>query len=531
MTSRIPQIGNTHTFVGQDIRSLIELRRDLNGDKPFMIWEPFTGEGKTWSYAAFANQVARFAAGLHRRGVKSGERVLVLLDNCPEAVFAWFGCAYAGAVAVTTNARSSGDELSYYCDHSGAVAAITQPKFAELVAEACKGVSWIAVTDTDNGDEPLSRPSTDASFWRIDADPADLPARPRDPLAPFSIQFTSGTTSRPKAVLWTHANALWGGKICALHEDLRASDIHLVTMPLFHTNAQCYSVLATLWAGGTCVVQPRFSASRFWPTSLKHGCTWTSMVPFCVRALMQHEVPKHSYRWWGSAVCDPPTDAHFNVRSLGWWGMTETITHGIVGNIHLPNRSMSMGRVAPEYEISVRDDDGKDVRPGETGSLFIRGVPKLSLFAEYFGNEKATRESFTDDGYFITGDLVMLADDGFLIFADRAKDMLKVGGENVAASEIERVILTVPGIAEVAVVARKHEMLDEVPVAFILPAGGKDAAAPGLGDTVLAACTKALASFKHPREVRIVDSFPRATLEKIAKNELRKMLADESARG
>lgn len=526
MNNRIPRIGKAHAFASQDIRSLIDLRSGLNGGKPFVIWEPFAGEGRTWTYRAFADQVRRFAAGLHRRGVKPGDRVIVHLDNCPEAIFAWFGCAYAGAVAVTTNARSSADELSYFTDHSGAVAAITQPKFAELAGRACKGVSWIAVSETDNGDDPgAASPPADASFWKIDGDPADLPARAHDPLAPFSIQFTSGTTSRPKAVLWTHANALWGGKICALHEDLRASDIHLVTMPLFHTNAQCYSVLASLWAGATCVVQPRFSASRFWPASLKHKVTWTSMVPFCVRALMAHEVPPHQYRWWGSAVCDPPTDAHFNVRSIGWWGMTETITHGIVGNIHLPNRAMSMGRVAPEYDIAVRDADGNDVDPGGTGDLFIRGIPKLTLFAEYFGNEKATRESFTDDGYFITGDLVTLADDGFLIFADRAKDMLKVGGENVAASEIERVILTVPGVGEVAVVARKHEMLDEVPVAFVLPAGG--VASPGLAENVMAACRQALASFKHPREVRIVDSLPRATLEKIAKNELRKMLAAE----
>jgi carnitine-CoA ligase len=526
----VPQIGGTHAFVGQDIRSLISVRREISGSKPFIIWEPFEDESRTWTYAQFADQVERFAAGLHKRGVKPGDRVIIHLDNCPEAIIAWFGCAYAGAVGVTTNARSSADELAYFTDHSGAVAAITQPKFAELVGRACKGVKWIAVTDTDNGDEAgAARPERAASFWGIDAEPAALPARAYDPLAPFSIQFTSGTTSRPKAVLWTHANALWGGKICALHEDLRAEDIHLVTMPLFHTNAQCYSVLASLWAGATCVVQPRFSASRFWPVSLKHRCTWTSVVPFCVRALMTLPKPeKHFYRLWGNAVCDPPTDPHFGVRTIGWWGMTETITHGIVGDVHRPNRSMTMGRVAPEYEIAVRDANGRDVRPGETGELFIRGIPKLSLFAEYFGNAKATAESYTEDGYFITGDLATLGEDGFLAFGDRAKDMLKVGGENVAASEVERVILTVPGVAEVAVVAKKHDMLDEVPVAFVLPAGGLAAAPPDLAATVTAACANALAKFKVPHEVRVIDAFPRSTLEKIAKNELRKMLEAET---
>ena len=422
---------------------------------------------------------------------------------------------------VTTNARSSADELSYFADHSGAKAATTQPRFAELVASAAPKLSWLAVTETDNGEDPdAGRPQRDASFERIDGDPADLPRRAHDPLAPFGIQYTSGTTSRPKAVLWTHANALWGGKINALHEDLRPDDVHLVTMPLFHTNAQAYSVLAALWAGASIVVQPRFSASRFWPVSLKHGCTWASVVPFCLRALMSHEVPeRHSYRLWGNGICEPPTDAHFRVKTIGWWGMTETITHGTVGSACHPDMPMSMGRPAPEYELRVRDN-GRDVGPGETGDLLIKGVRGLSLFAEYAGNEAATNDSFDDDGFFITGDRVTVAENGYLIFADRSKDMLKVGGENVAASEIERVIAAVPGVQEVAVVARKDPMYDEVPVAFILPVEG-----PGqIADTAKAACEAQLAKFKWPAEYRVVDSLPRSTLEKIAKAELRKLL-------
>ncbi|MFC0284035.1 AMP-binding protein [Camelimonas abortus] len=519
----IQRPGMGHPFVGQDIRTLVDYRARASGDKPFIIWEPFEGVGYAWSFAQFANRLRRFAAGLLARGVKPGERVVVHLDNCPESIVSWLGCAYAGAVAVTTNARSSADELAYFFDHSGAVAVITQPKFAEMAARACKGARWIAVTETDNGED--AGPNTPApadSFSAIDGDPAGLPQRPHDPMAPFSIQFTSGTTSRPKAVLWTHANALWGAKVNAAHEELRASDTHLLTMPLFHTNAQAYTLLASLWAGAACVVQPRFSASRFWPVSLKHGCTWTSMIPFCARALMAHEVPQHSYRAWGIAVCDAPWDSHFRVRSLGWWGMTETITHGTVGELHGYNRPMSMGRCAPEYLVRIVDGNGEELGPGATGDFQIRGVPGLSLFAGYDGNEQATRESFTEDGWFITGDRVTLMEDGFWVFADRAKDMLKVGGENVAASEIERVIMTVPGIAECAVVAKKHPMLDEVPVAFILPDPGP--VAPDLADRVMAACRAQLAKFKTPDEVRIVSELPRSTLEKINKAALRRML-------
>ncbi len=325
--------------------------------------------------------------------------------------------------------------------------------------------------------------------------------------------------------MWTHANALWGAKMCAVNEELTGDDVHLVYLPLFHTNAQSYSVLSTLWVGGTIVVQPRFSASRFWPVSLKHRCTWTSMVPFCLRALAEHPVPeKHHYRLWGNGVASLPSDAHFRVRTIGWWGMTETITHGIVSDVHVPAPAMAIGKPSTAYEIAIVNDDGTPTPVGETGALLIRGIPGLSLFKEYLNNPDATDASFDENGFFITGDRVQLLADGYIRFADRDKDMLKVGGENVAASEIERVVMTVGGIQECAVVARKDKMLDEVPVAFLLVPGGEAAAPADLKEKVMAACRQGLADFKVPREVRIVGEFPRSTLEKIAKAELRKLV-------
>lgn len=523
-TSRLAS-PNFNPFAGQDIRWLFETRAATRADHPYMVWRPFDGSRQVWTYAQFATRIARFAAGLYQRGVRAGDRVLVHLDNCPEAVIAWFGCAWMGAVAVTTNARSSGDELSYFADTAQTRVGITQPKFATLVAASCKDLRWLAVTATDNGEDAgANRPSAADAFDAIDGDPSLLPARAYDSMAPFSVQFTSGTTSRPKGVLWTHANALWGARVNATHETLGHDDVHLVTLPLFHTNAQAYSMLATLWAGGTAVVQPKFSASRFWPVSLEERCTWSSMVPFMNRALMDREVPQHHYRFWGAGVCAPPTDAHFKVTTIGWWGMTETITHGTIGHTDLPNPSLSMGRCAPEYEMRI-DVGGREAEPGEIGDLLIRGIRGVSLFAEYLNNPTATIESFDEHGYFRTGDLVRLGEGGWMYFSDRAKDMLKVGGENVAASEIERVIMTVPGTIEVAVVAKKHPMLDEVPVACVRTTLTDPAEREAFVRAVTEACAKQLADFKRPREVRLVDDFPRSTLDKIAKAELRKIVA------
>ncbi len=212
--------------------------------------------------------------------------------------------------------------------------------------------------------------------------------------------------------------------------------------------------------------------------------------------------------------------------------MTETITHGIVGHPHAPNRPLTIGRPAPEYGIAIVEDDNVPVREarhvegGGSGLLMIRGVRGLSMFHEYLGNARATADSFDADGWFRTGDRVNLLDDGAIQFGDRHKDMLKVGGENVAASEVERVVLQVAGVHECALVARKHPMLDEVPVLFVLPGAQ---AGDDLVERIDAACTAQLADFKRPHEVRLVSELPRSTLEKIAKAELRRLLEAEGA--
>jgi len=510
-------------FAGLDVPWLLRMRSETRRDHSFLIWAPFDAPARHWSYGEFHDRVGALAAGLVRRGIKPGDAVLIHLDNCIEAMLAWFACVECGAIAVTTNTRSAAAELKYFAGHCRAVAAITQPTYAEMVAAHCNELRWIALIAHDPG-RPGSKPvSHGDSFEGLFADSADRPRRPADPFAPCSVQYTSGTTSRPKAVLWTHANALWGAKVNAAHQDLHAGDVHQTYLPLFHTNALAYSMLATLWVGASCIIQPRFSARRFWSVALQHGATWTSTIPFCMKALLEHEIPKHHrFRLWGTAVCEPPAFAAFGIKIIGWWGMTETISHGIIGEIDQPNTPLAIGRAATEYTIRIADDDGRPTEVGDTGNLAVRGVPGLSLFKEYLYNEQATRDSFDADGFFLTGDRVTLMENGFIKFGDRAKDMLKVGGENVAASEIEQVIITVSGVRETAVVAKKHPMLDEVPVAFVIP---QDGVAPDeLQARVLAACRGRLADFKVPCEVRLVEEMPRSTLEKVAKAELRKML-------
>jgi crotonobetaine/carnitine-CoA ligase len=208
--------------------------------------------------------------------------------------------------------------------------------------------------------------------------------------------------------------------------------------------------------------------------------------------------------------------------------MTETVSHPVIDEPSTPGMPFGMGRPAPEYEVAVLREDGTPVEVGETGSIFVRGIPGVSLFAGYLHDEDATASTVDGQGWLRTGDLVTVHANGFMTFSDRAKDMLKVGGENVAASEIEQVIMAVPGVIEVAVVAAPHPMLDEVPVAFVT--SSSSTLSLSLADKVVEACRIQLADFKVPREVRIVDELPRSTLNKIAKAELRAALAAELRR-
>lgn len=525
----LPKSPDLIAFAGTNIPDLIDAQAAKRGDHPLLIWAPFEGDHKTWSYRQFCEDARSLAAGFAAKGVKQGDFVLLHFDNCPEIMLCWYALSYIGAIGVTTNARSAAKEMTYFADHCGAVGAVTSPQFAQMLSDNCDGLGWIMVTDHDAG-KPAEAPKGGkfAAFDDLYGDANTLPDVRPGALDPVGVQYTSGTTSRPKGVIWTHANALWGARQCATQQGLLPDDVHLTYLPMFHTNAQAYSVLSSIWAGGTIVMQPRFSASRFWPVSLQYKCTWSSMVPFCAKALVKQPLPdQHSYRHFGNGINNAPWDAFFNVPTLGWWGMTETIAPGIVGSTTLPNRPLAMGRPAQGYDILIVDDDGASVKPGESGELLVKGMRGVSLFLEYLNNPEATENSYTDDGWFITGDRVTLHEDGYISFADRDKDMLKVGGENVAASEIERVIQSIPGVNEVAVVARRDAMLDEVPVAFVLPSDGSDGdhmRATALADACMRACEENLADFKVPREVRIVSELPRSTLEKIAKAELRSLL-------
>ncbi|HTK67686.1 MAG TPA: AMP-binding protein [Pseudonocardia sp.] len=511
-----------HPFIGMDVWTLLSARARSHAGHPFLVWQPFDSPSRTWTFDEFAAEASAVAAGLASRGVGRGDRVLIHLDNSPEFLISWFACAALGAVAVSTNTRSTVDELSYFIGDSEPTVAITQPELLDVVGASASGVRHLVVTSHDARAGAAAEP-----FSRLRAASGYEPGHDPDPLAPCAVQYTSGTTSRAKGVIWTHANALWGARTNAAHETLRGEDCHLVYKPLFHTDALAYSVLPSLWVGARFVLVPKWSTSRFWDISLRHGCTWLSLMGLVTRSLYKSEPPAgHRYRLFGGPVGDLPIDGRYGVKTIGWFGMTETVSHPVVGDAFLPNRPLSMGRPAPEYEVKVVEQDGlTPVKVGAAGEMLVRGVPGVSLFAGYLNQPHATADAFDEQGFFRTGDRAIRCADGHLVFDNRTKDMLKVGAENVSAAEVEQTIKSVPGVVEASVVGRPDRKLDEVPVAFVI----SKRRGPDLVDRIDAACRQRLADFKRPRAVYLVDALPRTTMSKVNKVELRQVAGETEA--
>ena len=513
-------------FHGRDVGWLIERRAAERSDHPFLVWQPKAGPARTWTYAEFAAASAEVARGLIARGVGVGDAVLIHAENCPEAVIAWYAVARLGGIAVTTNTRSVAAELSYFIEHSGAVGAITQPKLAAVVAEAGPDLAWTVVTE-DNSGEPAGSDEAAHGFEPFEAlmgDPGALPALEADPLRPVSIMFTSGTTSKPKAVVHTHGNVLWSATVNPPNIDFGPDDTYMCYLPFFHINTQGWAMWTALGAGGTVVLQPKFSASRFWEVIAAHEVTHLSLIPFVFKAVGAEPIPEqHTVRVGVFGLIMPFLDEWLGMRVMAAYGMTELVTHCVRSDPNEVYPDMAMGRVAPGYELMIiNHGTGRPAEVGEMGELWIRGVRGISVFQEYLNNPEANDKMFTDDGWCRTGDVVRLEADGNIFYCDRDKDALKVGGENVSAREVEDVCRTVPGIDDIAVVAKSHEMLDMVPVVFVIRTETAEPEAI-MSEAIIAACRSVLADFKVPRAVYFVEEFPLAELGKISKKDLREL--------
>ena len=508
------------------LRTLVEERARTAPDAPFVIFDDLEGGVSMRTYREFAGDVNRTAHLLGDLGLRRGDRVALLLANCPEFLDLWFGAAAIGAVIVPVNTASSAAELEYLAGHSESRSIFTQApclETAEAVARRCPNVESVIVCGP--GARSPETSFTGLAAARADAPPPGPPPGPTDDAA---ILYTSGTTARPKGVLVTHANYLYAGRTVANHIRLTPDDRHLVVLPFFHGNAQYYSTMSTLVAGASMAMTARFSAGRYFDQAIAHRCTASSLFAAPIRMLLAQprrpELASNPLRvvLFAQNVTPAQLDEwreRFGPQLLQLWGMTETMGPPIMNPVDGERRNMSMGLTVAGYATDLVSDDGRPVGRGETGQLVVRGVPGRTLMKGYYKNPEATAATLRD-GWLWSGDTARQDPDGYYHFVDRAKDMIKRSGENVAASEVEAAIREYPRVFDCAVIGVPDDIRDESILAVVVPSDDSLRE-----DEVIAWCRRRLASFRVPQQVQFRTALPRTAVGKIQKHVLRAELA------
>lgn len=495
------------------LRDLLEERASRRPDHPLLVFEDAAGVVREFSYDEFTAGVDAAAAGLADLGVVPGSKVTLHLRNCPEFLFAWFGLATLGGVAVPSNVSNTADELRYVLDYSDSELLITEPLLLATAQAAAGDVA--AVRSVLRTDEP-------DSWMPAGGDPPRPPLGSEDPV---EILFTSGTTSRPKGVVLTHANCLWSGERVAAAMTLGDDARCLTSLPTFHVNAQSVTVLSALTAAGTCILLQEFSASRFWGQMRAHRATQTSLVAMQLRTLLaQPPAPTdadHSLQrvFYAINVTDDEKkrfEDRFGVELINGYGLSEAMTLVTMAPVFGDKRWPSIGLPLYDREVRITDDEGAALAAGEIGEIVVSGVPGRTLFKEYYKDPDATAAALTD-GWLHTGDNGWLDDDGYVFFLDRKKDVIKRAGENISASEVERVLVEHPAIEDVAVIGVPDPIRDEAVKAFVVLRAGESASE----DDITAFCGTRLASFKVPTVFEFRESLPKTSVGKIEKKALR----------
>jgi fatty-acyl-CoA synthase len=478
--------------------------------------------GNTVTWADLHRRVVALAGALSRRGVGFGERVMILMLNRPEFVESVLAANMLGAIAVPLNFRLTPAEIAFLVQDCTARVMITEPVLAPVAVgvrdiEALLNTIVVAGTTTDDavlGYQDLIDEPGDAG------EAVDIPND-----SPAMIMYTSGTTGRPKGAVLTHTN-LTGQTMTVLYTngvDIN-NDVGFIGVPLFHI-AGVGNLLGGLLLGLPTVIYPlgAFDPGQLLDVLAAEKVTGIFLVPAQWQAVCgEQQARPRDLRLrvmsWGAA---PAPDALLREMSatfpgtqiLAAFGQTEMspVTCMLLGEDAIRKRG-SVGKVIPTVTARVVDENMNDVPIGEVGEIVYRAP---TLMSGYWNNPQATAEAFAG-GWFHSGDLVRMDDDGYVWVVDRKKDMIISGGENVYCAEVENVLAGHPRIVEVAVIGRAHEKWGEVPIA-IAAVTDEHLQLEELGEFL----TERLARYKHPKALEIVEALPRNPAGKVLKTELR----------
>ncbi len=471
-------------------------------------------ESVSWTLADVAGEVDRFAVGLAERGIVRGDRVALLVGNRPETIFGWFGANRLGAIAAPLNHALKAPEIA-------ALLKLERPRVL-VVAEEHRALAGAARDLLDANDRPVL--ATPGEIVRAGFGPPEVDVRPEDVAV---LIATSGTTGAPKAVMQTHRTYALTAEAFPSWVGLGESDRLLGALPLFHINAQAYSTMGALGAGGGLALLGRFSASRFWEDARRLGATQANAVGAMIHILLKSE-PRPADRQHGMrsvyAALALPQEQHrafekrFGLVLTVGYGMSET-TFGTVWPHGEPARHGTMGRLRQHPRLGavnrarVVRDDGMDAADGEAGELWLSNPATM---AGYWGDEAQTGAALAG-GWLHTGDVVRRDADGFYTFVARKKEIIRRRGENVAAAEIENVLLAHPSVGEAAAVGVPSDLGEDDIVAYVAPRAG----ATIDKEALRAWASERLADFKVPSAIHVRDTLPRTATERVAKHLLK----------
>jgi acyl-CoA synthetase (AMP-forming)/AMP-acid ligase II len=472
------------------------------------------------TYEQMETGAISLAAGLHQRGVGAGGVVGLLSYNCPEFLETIFAANCLGAVAMPINWRLAAPEVRYILEHSAARALVCDESLVELADEATKGMEAKLLRASVSDPAPpgwtsLSDVRDSAGVQRATCAGDDL----------HRLMYTSGTTGRPKGVMITHANLAWKNLAHIVEFGITDEDVGLACGPLYHVGALDLTTTTLIAAGATVIIHRAFDAADVVDEIERSRVSTVWLAPAMVNAIMSRpDIERRDLSsvrlviGGGEKMPIPLIQRLQRTFPSAWFADAYGLTETVSGDTFLDRDSTvtklgSVGRPCLYLEVDIWDDHGNSQPSGERGEVVLRG-PKV--FKGYWRDPDATDAAFAG-GWFHTGDIGVRDDDGYLYIVDRLKDMILSGGENIAGSEVERVLYEHAGVLEAAVVGRPDDRWGEVPVAFVVLRPNTEATA----DELIEHCRRQLARFKVPKEISFLDALPRNPSGKVLKRELR----------
>lgn len=500
---------------------LIEDRVKRNEDKIFLRFKD-----RNVTYGEMNRFANRCANGFQALGITKGDKVSIMLPNCPEFIYIWFGLAKCGAVEVPVNTSYKGEFLRHIVDQSDSRILVMDYEYVDrlkLVEDSLSKLEHVIVLggpqDLEAGGLKIPTLRFEDFFNAGDA-PVDIEVYPSDPI---SIIYTSGTTGLSKGALGSHNFWIVCAEKMLAYRDGRREDIYLTFLPLYHFNAQVLTTLTVLVAEAEMVLLDRFSASAFWNEIRAFGATQFNylgaVMPILAKQPKKDDDADNPARIALGAGCPPSVmeevEKRFGIKCLEGYGMTEI---GIPIHVEVNDRRHgSCGKPMDIYEVKLFDDDDREVPVGEIGEIVFRPRVPFVMMSEYYNMPEKTLEAY-QNLWFHTGDLAKRDADGYFYFVDRKKDALRRRGENISSFEVERSINTHSKVLESAAVAVESELAeDEVKICVVLKPG--ETLSP---EELIRYANERMPYFAVPRYVEFMESLPKTPTERVQKYLLKK---------